>query len=159
MYKRFKARVCARSLSGSAGLNPAGVMVVSLLWELCVVCYQPIPPPQESYRMCCVYLSVIRKTSRWGGVGLPGLLSCRKMSKNVRHLTWCPSSCIPPVTLPNSALQWALHIHGRLAACVIKKNSVLEIPNKRVDPLYLAQQCGWKNKNDKVYCSKLTYIN
>jgi hypothetical protein len=32
-----KVWVCDRSLSGIAGSNPAGVMVVCLLWMLCAV--------------------------------------------------------------------------------------------------------------------------
>jgi hypothetical protein len=35
--ERSKTRVCGRSLAGIAGLNPAGVVDVCLVWMLCIV--------------------------------------------------------------------------------------------------------------------------
>ena len=55
------------SLAGAAGSNPAGgVEVLSLVSVVCCVltgtglCTGPIPPPEESYRVWCESLSVIR---------------------------------------------------------------------------------------------------
>jgi len=53
-----KARVCDRSLAGTAGSNPAGAWM-SVFSECCVLygrglCDGLITHPEESYRVCCV---------------------------------------------------------------------------------------------------------
>ena len=57
---RSKARVCAIALVGVAGWNPAGSMDVCL-FGCCVLsrrglCDRPIPRPEESYRLWCVWV-------------------------------------------------------------------------------------------------------
>ena len=60
--ERFKARVCGGSLAGIADSNPVGGMdVVSC--ECCVLSGrafgdEPIPRPEESYRLRCVVCDV-----------------------------------------------------------------------------------------------------
>ena len=74
--ERFKARVCGRSLAGTADSNSAGGMDVSLLWMVCVVstglCDGPIPLPKKSYRLWCVTVCDL-ETSRirrpWPALG------------------------------------------------------------------------------------------
>jgi hypothetical protein len=71
---RTKAWVCGRSLARIAGSSPAWSLDVYLLGVLCVLsgrgfCDGSIARPEESYRMWCVYLSVISKLQRCGGLG------------------------------------------------------------------------------------------
>ena len=60
---RSKAWAYGRSLEGTAGSNPAGNMDVSC--ECCVLsgkglCDRPITRPEESYRMWCVCVLLIK---------------------------------------------------------------------------------------------------
>jgi len=53
-------KFCGRSFAEIVGSNPAGGMNVSLLWMLCVLsgrglCDGPIPHPEESYGVLCVW--------------------------------------------------------------------------------------------------------
>jgi hypothetical protein len=53
--------VFGRSPAGIVGSNPAGGMDVCLLWVLCVLsgkglCVGLITPPEESYRLWCVWV-------------------------------------------------------------------------------------------------------
>ena len=66
-----KAQVCGRSLTEIAGSNSAKGTDVSC--EFCVLssrglCDRPIPRPEESYRVWCVYLCVTSKPQQWGGL-------------------------------------------------------------------------------------------
>jgi len=61
-----KAWVCGRSLAGIVGSNPVGAWM-SVSCECCVLsgrglCVGLITCQKESYRVCCVSLSVIMKT-------------------------------------------------------------------------------------------------
>jgi hypothetical protein len=58
---RSKTWVCGCSLTGIEGSNPAGVIDIFLLWELCAVSCKdfsdgPINCAEESYRLWCVWL-------------------------------------------------------------------------------------------------------
>jgi hypothetical protein len=62
---RSKAWVCCRSLTGTAGSNPATTMDVCLLWVLCVVRYRSPRPAEHSSRgslPTVMYMSVIYRT-------------------------------------------------------------------------------------------------
>jgi hypothetical protein len=78
--ERFKAMVCVRLLAGIAVSNPAGSMDFCPLWMLSGrgLCDEPFLRPEESYRLWCVYMNVIRKISIWGSLSPRGLLSYEK---------------------------------------------------------------------------------
>jgi hypothetical protein len=79
---RSKVRICGRSLAEITDSNPAvGMIFVS--FECCGLsgrdlCDGPITRVEESNRMLCVYLTVISKPQRQGGLGALGLQSHEK---------------------------------------------------------------------------------
>jgi hypothetical protein len=82
---RFKLWVCC-SLAGS---NPAGDMDVWLLWVLFVVRQSSLRRaahrPEESYRVRCVYASVIVKPRQGWSPGPVRAVASRKKQKQILH--------------------------------------------------------------------------
>ena len=85
----LKARVFGRSLAGTAGLNPAGIMAVSLVQVLCVARWMSLrrtdvsPSPEESYRLWCVSvcdLETWRTRRPW-----PALGCCARRGKKLHR--------------------------------------------------------------------------
>jgi len=104
---RSKAWVYGRSIAGIVGSNPAGGMVVSLCWVLCVVRYRSLRRADHSstevlpnvMRRCVCDLETSRMKRPWPALGRSATGKKQKVVMRQPYvflilLSHCPLSCI-----------------------------------------------------------------